>query len=103
MIVIGYAVEMFNVWSLCSALWGELPTVSETASQYVIRQARREAVSNWLTEVTKDKIFCEVKSHLDKVCGILVSYHFVCEICYYDECLTLPLSFPTLMSVSCTQ
>jgi len=68
---VGLAVEMSSVWDLCSALWGDLQSVHGSSegsdSSYLTQLARREAVSHWLTEASRDVITAEVETSAKKV------------------------------------
>ncbi|KAG1655397.1 Nuclear pore complex protein Nup98-Nup96 [Nymphon striatum] len=54
-----------QVWKLCVALWGKVPGLddNERPESYVNRMARRKAVSEWLTLVSKENIRSEIENH----------------------------------------
>ncbi|KAK7096689.1 nuclear pore complex protein Nup98-Nup96-like [Littorina saxatilis] len=69
----GTQLQMRLVWQLCVALWGNPPELEEDTERggYTECQARREALSRWLTSAAQTKIQSEVSASAHKTEGHL--------------------------------
>ncbi|XP_052793615.1 nuclear pore complex protein Nup98-Nup96-like [Mya arenaria] len=68
--------HMGMVWDLCVALWGNLPEFKDLEvgkDSYLYHNARREAFSQWLADVSAGSISTEVQQNKYKENGQLVS------------------------------
>jgi len=63
-----------TLWDLCNALWGSVITDDDVTSEtsYTCQQARREAISLWLTSCSAANINNEVQSAEMKVISLIL-------------------------------